>query len=123
VRSLLGALKVTQHITSEGDGVMETIKDLESTAIGVLREYPVKRAALFGSAARGDMNKNSDLDMIIEFLPGTRGIRFFGLLDNLEKICDCHVDLLTFDALEHKAQEQFKENVMREMRVIYERED
>ncbi|MDR2650113.1 MAG: nucleotidyltransferase domain-containing protein, partial [Clostridiales bacterium] len=62
---------------------MKNSKDIESSAISVLLEYPVKRAALFGSAARGDMTENSDVDMIIEFIPGTRGIRFFGLLSKL----------------------------------------
>ncbi|MDR1833029.1 MAG: nucleotidyltransferase family protein [Fusobacteriaceae bacterium] len=103
--------------------MMKTVKDIESTAIGVLREYPVKRAALFGSVARGDITEQSDLDMLVELLPGTRGIRFFGLLDDLEKTCGCHVDLLTFEALEREARGRFKENVKREMRVIYERED
>ncbi|MDR1322218.1 MAG: nucleotidyltransferase domain-containing protein [Gracilibacteraceae bacterium] len=98
-------------------------KDIESSAISVLLEYPVKRAALFGSAARGDMTKNSDIDMIIEFLPDSCGIRFFGLLVDLEKKCGRHVDLLTFEALEREAGVTFKENVKREMRVIYERKD
>jgi predicted nucleotidyltransferase len=102
---------------------MKNTQDLESSAISVLREYPVKRAALFGSAARGAITENSDLDMIIEFIPGTRGIKFFGLLGKLEKTCGCKVDLLTFEALEREARGHFKENVMREMRVIYEREN
>ncbi|MDR1000572.1 MAG: nucleotidyltransferase domain-containing protein [Clostridiales bacterium] len=103
--------------------MVKSIKDVESLAIGVLREYPVKRAALFGSVARGDMTEQSDLDMIVEFMPDTRGIIFFGLYTDLEQRCGRSVDLLTFNALEHEAKGHFKENVMREMRVIYEREE
>ncbi|MDR0898252.1 MAG: nucleotidyltransferase domain-containing protein [Oscillospiraceae bacterium] len=39
---------------------------IEATAVRVLRQYPVQRAALFGSAARGDMNPDSDIDMLVE---------------------------------------------------------
>jgi predicted nucleotidyltransferase len=56
--------------------------DIESIAQRVLNIYPVKRAGLFGSAARGDMTTNSDIDMIVEFLPDTVNghlkIRTFG---------------------------------------------
>jgi predicted nucleotidyltransferase len=45
-------------LTTVSDGVMKNSKDIESSAISVLLEYPVKRAALFGSAARGDMTDN-----------------------------------------------------------------
>jgi predicted nucleotidyltransferase len=102
---------------------MKNSKDIESSAISVLLQYPVKRAALFGSAARGDMTDNSDLDIIVELLPGTRGIRFFGLWEDLKEKCGYSVDLLTFQALEQEAKGKFKENVLREMRVIYEREN
>ena len=96
--------------------------DIESIAQRVLNIYPVKRAGLFGSAARGDMTTNSDIDMIVEFLPDTRGILFFGLQVDLEEALNRSVDLITFDALQHEAKQQFKENVLQDMRIIYERE-
>jgi len=36
-------------------------------------------------------------------------------------IFGCHVDLLTYYALEKEASPRFRENVMRDMKVIYER--
>jgi len=96
--------------------------NIESTACDVLRMYPVKRAAFFGSAARGDLAENSDIDMLVEFLPNTRGILFFGLHVDLEKAFARHVDLITYDALYTEAKPLFKENVLRDVRVIYERE-
>jgi predicted nucleotidyltransferase len=99
------------------------LTDIESSALDILKQYPVKRAALFGSAARGAINEQSDLDLLVEFMPDTRGIMFFSLHTDLEQKCGRSVDLLTFEALEREARGYFKENVMREMRVIYERED
>ncbi|MCL2287281.1 MAG: nucleotidyltransferase domain-containing protein, partial [Firmicutes bacterium] len=57
---------------------------IESAACAVLKTYPVKRAAFFGSAARGDIEEDSDIDMLVEFLPNSRGLEFFGLKADLE---------------------------------------
>ena len=101
------------------------IMNIESVACDVLRSYPVKRAAFFGSIARGDISDNSDIDMLIEFLPGRGGVEFefFGLHIDLEEAFGCHVDLITYDALEYEAKPRFRENVLRDVRVIYEREN
>lgn len=40
---------------------MDTI---ETIALEVINEYPIKRAAFFGSAARGNMTAGSDIDMM-----------------------------------------------------------
>jgi predicted nucleotidyltransferase len=93
---------------------------IEATAVRVLSQYPVQRAALFGSAARGDMKPDSDIDMLVEFFPGTIGINFFGLHVDLEEAYGRHVDLLTFDAL-NDAKPSFKQAVEKETRLFYER--
>ncbi|MCL2049022.1 MAG: nucleotidyltransferase family protein [Defluviitaleaceae bacterium] len=91
---------------------------LESTACSVLMQYPVKRAAFFGSAARGDMSEQSDIDMLVEFLPDSRGLDFFGLRVDLEEAFGCRVDLITWNALA-KSKPAFKETVESEVRLIY----
>jgi len=93
---------------------------IESTALSVLQQYPIKRAALFGSSARGDMTEQSDIDMLVEFLPNTEGIEFFGLHVDLKEAFGCHVDLMTYNALS-KSKPSFKQHVEREARIIYER--
>ena len=95
--------------------------NIESSALEVLRQYPVKRAAFFGSAARGDMTAQSDVDMLIEFLPDTGGLEFFGLHLDLEKAIGCHVDLITYEALYRQSKPKFRERVLRDERVFYER--
>lgn len=95
--------------------------NIELVACEVLSRYPVKRAALFGSAARGGMTDSSDLDMLVEFLPDTRGLMFFGLQVDLIEAFNRHVDLITFAALNAEAKEPFKQNVIKDMKIIYER--
>jgi len=95
-------------------------KNVEVTARAILQRYPIKRAALFGSAARGDMTENSDVDMLVEFLPTAQGLEFFGLQADLQEAFNCHVDLLTYYGLHNSAKPLFKDAVLREEKVIYE---
>ncbi|MDR1589034.1 MAG: nucleotidyltransferase family protein [Oscillospiraceae bacterium] len=94
--------------------------DIENAACEVLRQYPVRRAALFGSAARGDLDDKSDVDILVEFLPDTRGLTFFGLRLDLEDALRRRVDLVTFNAL-RKAKPGFRSAVEHDARVFYER--
>jgi len=94
-------------------------KPIEQTVCSILAQYPVKRAALFGSAARGDMTEKSDVDMLVEFLPDTRGLEFFGLRVDLEEELGRPVDLITWGALS-KAKPAFRQIVESEARLIYE---
>ena len=91
---------------------------IERTACEVLRQYPVKRAALFGSAARGSANESNDVDMLVEFLPNSPGLDFFGLRVDLEEALGCPVDLITWKALA-KAKPGFRQSVESEARLIY----
>jgi len=94
-------------------------EQLELIAREVLGQYPVKRAAFFGSAARKDMSETSDIDMLVEFLPNTRGLDFFGLRVDLEEAFGRSVDLITWNALS-KSKPSFKQNVESEAMLIYE---
>jgi predicted nucleotidyltransferase len=40
----------------------------------ILRDYHLTKIGLFGSVARGEADESSDIDLIIEFEPGTKDI-------------------------------------------------
>src|ERR1017187_6335568 len=44
----------------------------ESAIADICRRHQVKELSLFGSAARGEMRPDSDLDLLVDFLPGAR---------------------------------------------------
>jgi predicted nucleotidyltransferase len=56
----------------------------------------IRRLALFGSVLRDDFSPDSDVDVLVEFEPGTRvGLRFFALGLELSRIIGHKVDLNT----------------------------
>ena len=95
------------------------MENIDEVACNILIQYPIKRAAFFGSAARNDMSDQSDIDMLVEFLPDTPGLEFFGLYVDLKEAFGRSVDLLTWDALKDTKPE-FYRNVKQEERIIYE---
>ncbi|QDQ98719.1 nucleotidyltransferase family protein [Tomitella fengzijianii] len=67
----------------------------EGEVRAVLRRYGVRRAQLFGSAARGELTPTSDIDMLID-LPGPLDYAvLLRLSEELEAATGRRVDLLT----------------------------
>jgi len=74
--------------------------------------YKVKKIGIFGSYARGEQRKTSDLDILVEFSEPI-GWEFVDLKEYLESILDMKVDLVTVRALKP----QLKDRILQE--VIY----
>ena len=71
-----------------------------SASKGNFRSLGVKRIALFGSFARGDQRKDSDVDVLVEFRKGMK--TFDGYMDLkffLEEIFGRNVDLVLKEAI------------------------
>lgn len=81
------------------------------------RRYGVTELSLFGSAVRGDMGPESDIDIMVEFDPDARiGIlKFEALAENLESLVGRKVDLVTKSGLKPWV----RPNVLKEARVVY----
>jgi len=68
----------------------------EKRLADLCRRHGVRRLAVFGSAARGEMRPGSDIDLLVEFLPGQHvGLRFITFQDELSRLFGREVDLST----------------------------
>ncbi|PXF51814.1 MAG: hypothetical protein C4B55_05555 [Candidatus Methanophagaceae archaeon] len=77
----------------------EQIEKIKKTLIEVLRKYGVKKAALFGSVARGEATEESDIDLLIEFEGRKSLLDLAGLKLELQELLRRRVDLLTYKSL------------------------
>jgi hypothetical protein len=60
------------------------------------REHHIRRLAFFGSVLRDDFRPDSDVDVLVEFEPGTRvGLDFVAMQRTLSGILGRQVDLIT----------------------------
>jgi predicted nucleotidyltransferase len=65
-----------------------------------IRQLGVRRLALFGSVARDEARPDSDVDLLVEFIPGQKSFdRFLALCDLLERLLEHPVELVTVEAL------------------------
>jgi uncharacterized protein len=61
-------------------------------------KYGVERIAIYGSFAKGNQRKRSDIDILVQLIKPL-GLDFIKLAYHLEKVLKRRVDLATFDTL------------------------
>jgi predicted nucleotidyltransferase len=83
----------------------------------VCRRYAVRELSLFGSAARGEMRPESDIDFMVEFEAGARVglIRFESFIRELESLAGRRVDLVTKRGLKPWVRPE----VNKDARIVY----
>jgi predicted nucleotidyltransferase len=80
------------------------------------RRYHVAKLSLFGSHLHGEERSDSDLDILVEFDPGSvPGFDFVALQDELAEILGRTVDLRTAEDLSR----YFRDSVVREAEELY----
>lgn len=79
-----------------------SLAELRAAVRPVCESHPVSRLELFGSRADGSARVDSDVDLLVEFLPDANpGLFEMGALqDELEQRLGCRVDLLSRRAVE-----------------------
>jgi uncharacterized protein len=73
---------------------------------------------VFGSTARGEARRGSDVDLIATFSDNP-GIKFFGMEEEMAAILGSPVHLLTHDSVEHMTNPYRKVSILADSRVIY----
>ncbi|MCF7910493.1 nucleotidyltransferase family protein [Candidatus Pacearchaeota archaeon] len=76
----------------------KTIENIKKKIIPILKKNNVVRAGIFGSYARGEQKKNSDIDILIK-TSKPLGFKFAGIQFEIEKKINKKVDLLTYNSI------------------------
>lgn len=85
------------------------------------RRHGIIRLSFFGSAVRGDVAADSDVDVMVEFDRGrTPGLEFFTMHEELSEILGRDVDLLTRAEVEASENYIFRKHALRHVRTIFE---
>ncbi len=92
--------------------------ELPETAIAeICRRYQIKELAVFGSAARGELRPDSDIDFLVEFLPeaGVDLLEHFAAERELSQVLGRKVELVSKRAL----RSAMREEVLSQARLVY----
>ncbi|MCL2051849.1 MAG: nucleotidyltransferase domain-containing protein [Lachnospiraceae bacterium] len=98
---------------------MHTKKELIDKVTPLFSNYPIHKAALFGSYARNEQNENSDFDIFLEFSEPI-GLRYGSLYLDLKEVLPVDVGLMTKAGLEEQS-DYFKESALKDMEIFYEK--
>ena len=94
---------------------MRLSKNEITTIVDFCRRNDIAYCALFGSFARGEGDRDSDVDLLVRFAHPI-GWKFYGIADELENALGRKVDFAT----EKMLNRHIRDSVMRDLKVIYE---
>ena len=83
----------------------------------ICKRYGVRELAVFGSAARGDLRPDSDVDVLVDFEPDARIglVKFASLSEELESLGGRKVDLGTKTGLKQRVRSE----ILGEAQLVY----
>ena len=77
---------------------MPSVDAIRENLTPIFGRYNVRKAILFGSYAKGLANEYSDVDIYVD--SGLKGLKFFGLLEDVTNALNMQVDLIDSSQIE-----------------------
>lgn len=91
---------------------VNNIARIKRAILPILKSQAVSRAAIFGSTARGEARKNSDVDLLVEFKKRVTLFDMGGLKMDLEEKLKRKVDIVEYSAVDRRLRESiFRDKV------------
>jgi predicted nucleotidyltransferase len=89
----------------------------EAAIADICRRHQVRELSIFGSAVRGELRPDSDIDLLVDYFPSARPSLFdlIGMTDELSNLLGRKVDLGVKRALKPR----YKGHILAEAHVIY----
>lgn len=93
----------------------EEFEVIKEKLIKILKEKGVKKAGIFGSYARGEQKKKSDIDILIEPNKNISGFNFISFQEDVAKKLGKRVDIITYKGINHLLKDRI---LSQEVRII-----
>ncbi|MBI2841870.1 MAG: nucleotidyltransferase family protein [Armatimonadetes bacterium] len=90
--------------------VNELLETNRDEILRIARKYGARNVRVFGSVARGEADEESDVDILVDFEPGTSLFKHAAMIAELEDLLGRKVDV----APEKTLKERVREKVLRE---------
>ena len=91
----------------------EEIEKIKLKIIPILKEHNIIRAGIFGSYARGEQKKKSDVDILVETQDNMGLLEFIGLKLLLQEAVKRKVDLVEYETIRKELKESILNDEIR----------
>jgi uncharacterized protein len=91
---------------------LEQLRQKRTEILAIADKYGATNLRIFGSVARGDDRPDSDIDILIDQERRWSLFDQIGMMQDLEDLLECKVDLATADALRERIKDRiFKDAI------------
>ncbi len=86
--------------------IEEILQSMRQEILRIAAEHGARQVSIFGSVARGEATKDSDLDLLVRLDPGRSLLDLVAIKQDLEEMLGCEVDVVTEASLRPYIREQ-----------------
>ncbi len=94
---------------------LPTVEEIKEKVVPILQRYGARRAGVFGSAARGDAHRRSDIDILVELGDDLSLLEVVRINRELEQVLGRKVDLVEYETIKPLIKERI---LAQEVRIL-----
>ncbi len=81
-----------------------TIEEIKAILEELLKDKPIYQAILFGSYAKREATRKSDIDIVLDSNGQIKGLKFFAIIDIIRERFDKDVDVIEMSEIDKGSQ-------------------
>lgn len=85
---------------------LDELRRVRDDILEIARRHGADNVRVFGSVARGVVDDDSDLDLLVDFEPGTGLFTWARLIRELEALLGCAVDVVEAPSLKERIRDE-----------------
>lgn len=93
-------------------GLKDVLRDKRTEIFAIAAKYGASSIRVFGSVARGEDRPDSDIDFLMEIEPGRSLLDQIALMQDLESLLGCKVDVAELETLHEKIRDRVLQEAM-----------